>query len=329
MGDRVKKGIIVFIIGLVGIGAYFFLAKQEGQVSVEYQKVNIKNASLSIEISATGEVKPQNRLEIKPPVAGRIEEILIEEGDEVKKGQVIGQYSSAERVALIDTARGKGGAELKRWEEFYKAIPIVSPISGVVISRSVEVGQTLQVSDVIVTISNKLIVVAQVDETDVAKVKKGQEVSIVIDAYPDNKITGQVSHVAYEATTEDNVVVYEVDIRPNEVPDFMKSGMSVEVNFVVQKLASSLVIPTNAILYEDGKAYLYRHRKQKTNEGEGWEKVFLKIGQQVGNQTQLLDRDISADLFTQIKIQRAQAKKEESSNPFLPKRPKRSKSKKK
>ncbi len=64
--------------------------------------------SIKTFISSTATVLPKNRLEIKPSVNGRIEKILVREGDKVKIGQILAWMSSTERAALLDAARGQG-----------------------------------------------------------------------------------------------------------------------------------------------------------------------------------------------------------------------------
>ena len=84
-------------------------------------KVELKTLRRTVE--STGEVRPDNRLEVKSPIAGRIETLLVNEGDLVEKGQIVAWISSTERATLLDTARAKGADELKYWEEIYKAAP--------------------------------------------------------------------------------------------------------------------------------------------------------------------------------------------------------------
>ena len=79
-------------------------------------------------ISCTGTVLPKNRLEVKPPVNGRIEKILVREGDKVKTGEILALMSSTERAALLDAARGKGEETLQYWEGVYKPIPLPAPV---------------------------------------------------------------------------------------------------------------------------------------------------------------------------------------------------------
>ena len=163
-------------------------------------------------VITTGVVEPQNRLEIKPSISGRIEEILVHEGDHVRSGDVLAWMSSTERAALIDAARSQGNKELKYWEEVYKKTPLISPIDGEIIDRPVEPGQTVTTSDAVLVLSDRLVVNAQFDETDVGKVKIGQKAFITLDAYPDIQLDGVVDHIAYESQVINNVTIYDVDI---------------------------------------------------------------------------------------------------------------------
>ena len=99
---------------------------------------------------------------------------------------------------------------------------IYSPIDGVVLSRSVEAGQTVAASfstPTLFIIANdlkKMRVIANVDEADIGDVKVGQRVSFTVDAYPNNTFEGEVTQVRQEATTTSNVVTYQVVVNaPN------------------------------------------------------------------------------------------------------------------
>src|SRR5687768_2876573 len=63
-------------------------------------------------VEATGSVAPLNRVEIKPPIGGRVEQLLVEEGDAVKAGQIVAWISSNDRAAILDAARARGPEEL-------------------------------------------------------------------------------------------------------------------------------------------------------------------------------------------------------------------------
>lgn len=324
-----KKIIPIFLI-IIAITAGIILTKQPTQ-GVGMKKlipVEVSVGKIVSKVSATGEVLPKNRLEVKPSVEGRLEELFVNEGDSVERGQIIGKFSSSERVALIDTARGQGEKELKKWEEFYRPIPIIAPIAGTVISRTVEPGQTVATSDTMITISDILMVTAQVDETDVAKVKKGQLVEVILDAYPDEEVKGEVTHVAYEATTEENVIVYDVDIKLLNTPDFIKSGMSVETIFQTNIKYNVTLINAQDILYDNQGAYLLSAGGRAVDNPKAQSKFYLKTGEQSEGRVEILTklpRDLK--LFTEAVSLEKSNEDQESSNPFLPKRPGRRKKK--
>ncbi len=218
----------------------------------DLKRVEVTRRNLFVTKTATGEVTPQNRVEIKPPIAGRVEEVLVREGESVTKGQVLAWMSSAERAALLDAARAEGKEALARWESAYKPAPLISPLDGTVIVRAVEPGQTVTTSDPIVVIADRLIVKAQVDETDIGAVTVGQPATISLDAYPQQQIPSKVDHVAYEAKTVNNVTIYEVDVLPEQVPDVMRSGMTANVTFITSSKPNALVVPAEAIHQEQG-----------------------------------------------------------------------------
>lgn len=252
-----KIKIIIGIIALAIIILIFHIKsggkKSDGMTIVEEKPFmgSIKNI-----ISTTGTVLPKNRLEIKPPVNGRVEEILVKEGQKVKPGQTLAWMSSTERAALLDAARGQGEEVLKYWQEVYKAIPLMSPINGEVIVATTQPGQTVASSDSVIVLSDKLIVRAQVDETDIGKIMLNQNVEISLDAYPDVKIKSEVDHIYYESKTVNNVTIYEVDVIPENVPDFFRSGMNASVDFIVSDKSNVMLIPSEFVIKENSGDYV-------------------------------------------------------------------------
>jgi len=228
-------------------------AKSAGEVTREISPVfgSIRNF-----ISTTGVVEPQNRLEIKPPISGRIEEILVREGEKVKVGDVLAWMSSTERAALLDTARSQGKEALDYWQGAYKPTPLIAPIEGEVIVRAVEPGQTVTSSDAVIVLSDRLIVKAHVDETDVGKVKLGQRAVISLDAYPQVKVEAKINHISYESEVVNNVTIYEVDVLPEKVPEVFRSGMSASVDIIEVSKENILLIPLEAVKQEKGESFV-------------------------------------------------------------------------
>ena len=108
----------------------------------------------------------------------------------------------------------------------------------------------------IIVLSDRLIVLASVDETDIAQVYVNQEARIVLDSYPDEPLQARVSHVAYEATNKDNVITYEVDVLPEKVPDYMRSGMTAAVTFLGTSTNNVLVLPVETVRGDRFKRYV-------------------------------------------------------------------------
>ncbi|MCK4423007.1 MAG: efflux RND transporter periplasmic adaptor subunit, partial [Candidatus Omnitrophica bacterium] len=220
------------------------------------REINPVYGNIETIISTTGTVQPQNRLEVKPAINGRIEEILVKEGDKVKTGDILAWMSSKERAALLDAARTEGAGKLDYWKQAYKATPLIAPINGEVIVRSVEPGQTVTSSDAVIVLSDRLIVKANVDETDIGKVKVGQPALINLDAYSQTRVKAAVDHIAYESKTVSNVTIYEVDILPAKVPPLFRSGMSANVDIIDNKKEKVLLIPLEAVIRKDNKDFV-------------------------------------------------------------------------
>jgi len=212
-----------------------------------FREVTVRRGSIFLDISATGEVKPQNRLEVKPSIAGRVDEIYVKEGDMVKQGDLLAQLSSTERAALLDSARMKSDDDLKYWEEAYRPTPLIAPISGTVIVRSVEPGQTVASGESILVISDRLIVDALVNETDIAKVRIGQQANIVLDAYSDRSFKAKVDHIAFESELDKNVNIYHVDIVPDQNDPVFRSGMTAQVHIRSDARENVLLITQDAL----------------------------------------------------------------------------------
>jgi len=228
------------------------------------QEYKVERGSIRLSVSGNGVVKPRNRLEIKPPISGRIDSVLVEEGQEVKKGEVIAWMSSSERAALLDSARAQGEEEYRKWEEVYKPTPIIAPLSGFIIKRDVEPGQTVGTGSAMLVMADTLIVECQIDETDLGRLKAGQKTRITLDAYPDIRITGKIEHIAYESEVVSNVTIYKVDILPSRIPDVFRSGMSATTDIMVENKQEILIVPVSAVNDEGGRKTV----KVKKEEGE-------------------------------------------------------------
>lgn len=248
-----KKLLFSVLVLMIALFVFFYYWRTKNNGETIFQPVTVKKGNLEVTILATGAVQPENRLDIKAPVPGRMEKVLVEEGQKLHRGQIIAWMSSSERAALLDAARAKGEEEYKRWSELFLATPIMAPISGSLIQRNVEPGQTFTNSDAIFTMSDRLTVKAQVDETDISQIKLKERAQIILDAYPTEKIKATVDKIAFDAKTISSVTTYIVDVLPEQTPDFMRSGMTANVTFLIGSQKNTLLIPNEGIKVQEGR----------------------------------------------------------------------------
>ncbi len=139
---------------------------------------------------------------------------------------------------------------------------ITSPIDGVVLSKAVEEGQTVAASfntPELFTIAQDLTdmrVIADIDEADIGGVKEGQRVTFTVDAFPDDQFEGQVTQVRQQATTESNVVTYEVVISAPNNDLKLKPGLTANVTIFTLEKNGVLVAPAKALRFIPNEALL-------------------------------------------------------------------------
>jgi membrane fusion protein, macrolide-specific efflux system len=239
--------VIILILGLAAGGAWFFFGRSKKSKTNGSQIVTVTQGTIKQTVEATGSVSPLNRVEIKPPMSGRIEKLLVHEGDRVQNGQILSWMSSSDRAAILDAARSKGPEELKRWEDDYKPTPIVAPLSGVIILENVVVGQTIDPSTVVYAMSDYLIVLAQVDESDIGQVHVGMPALITLDAYPNQVVEGKVFDLLYEGKNVSNVITYGVKVKVDKVPSFFRSQMTANISFIIKSKDDAILVPVNVV----------------------------------------------------------------------------------
>lgn len=243
---------LVLVLLLTGVTGWI-VSRSKKTEPLRYEEVAVFRGPISATVTSMGVIEPSNRLKIQSSVGGRIEKVLVEEGQLVRKGDVIALLSSTERAALLDAARVKGEAESAYWKKVYNETAIVAPLDGQIIVRSIEPGQTVTSNDSLFVLSDKLIVKVFVDETDIGKIKVGQRAMIALDAYPDIRVRGVVDRIHFESELQNNVTIYIVDIVPENIPSEFRSGMSTEVTVSIKNKKRALLLPSDAVQSRKGE----------------------------------------------------------------------------
>ena len=213
---------------------------------------------------------------------------------------------------------------------------ITSPIDGVVLSKSVEEGQTVAASfntPELFSIAQDLTdmrVIADIDEADIGGVKEGQRVSFTVDAFPDDHFEGQVTQVRQQATTESNVVTYEVVISAPNKDLKLKPGLTANVTIFTMEKNDVMAVPSKALRFIPTEALL--EKGQTISDCEGDHKVWtlenntfkahkVEIGTSNGVMTEIISGiPEGMEILTDFTISGGAAPEQgqQAGNPFMP-----------
>lgn len=213
---------------------------------------------------------------------------------------------------------------------------ITSPIDGVILSKEVEEGQTVASAMTTPTLFNiaqdltDMRVIADIDEADIGGVVEGQRVTFTVDAFPDDVFDGSVTQVRQEATTESNVVTYEVVISAPNDDLKLKPGLTANVTIYTLEKNNVLTVPAKALRFTpndaimtDGESIEDVKAKNKvwTREGNVFKAHAVEIGTTNGTLTEIVSGiKEGTEVLTDFNIQQTQDDEEEeqTSNPFMP-----------
>ena len=213
---------------------------------------------------------------------------------------------------------------------------ITSPIDGVVLSKSVEEGQTVAASfntPELFTIAQDLTdmrVIADIDEADIGGVSEGQRVTFTVDAFPDDQFEGQVTQVRQQATTESNVVTYEVVISARNDDLKLKPGLTANVTIHTLEKNGVLAVQSKALRFMPVEAILSEGQKIEdveapvkvwTLEGNTFKAHAVQTGITNGLLTEILGGiGEGTEVLTGFSMTGGDAPQggDQASNPFMP-----------
>lgn len=213
---------------------------------------------------------------------------------------------------------------------------ITSPIDGVILSKSVEEGQTVAASFntpelfVIAQDLTDMRVIADIDEADIGGVKEGQRVSFTVDAFPDDQFEGRVTQVRQQATTESNVVTYEVVISAPNNDLKLKPGLTANVTIFTLEKNDVLAVPSKALRFHPNEALLQKgetiedcegDHKLWTKEGTVFKAHKVEVGTSNGIMTEITGGiKVGTEILTDFNVSggAADAEQQQQANPFMP-----------
>lgn len=187
--------------------------------------------------------------------------------------QLISDYefqTSQKDLQVSKTSYDKAKADRVRAAKNLNYAEIYSPIDGIVISREVEVGQTVVSSMNVANLYtiadlDNMQVIGNVDEADIGRVKVGQDVTFSVDAYPDDLFEGKVTQVRLSPTTESNVVTYEVVVAASNPDHKLIPGLTANLTIYVIREKNLLLLPAQAFKFEPTDSPSYAGLPQPTD----------------------------------------------------------------
>jgi HlyD family secretion protein len=275
-------------------GAYYY--RQAAAPVAALTTMAAERGDVRSVVSATGTIKAVNTVDISSRVTGLITEVKVKENDMVKAGQVlvilddsslraqVAQYQAQmdnyaavyERSKKLFAIGGESAQQLDsdrtnylvakaNYDNFASQLGfyvITSPLDGMVVGTPTPAGQTvvqgISAAQVLMSVADmsKMEIKVLVDETDIGKVKAGQQVTFTVDAYTDKTFAGTVTSVSRSATTSSNVVYYPVYVAVTATQDLLFPTMTARVTVNIAERKNVLVVPLSTIKEEGGQKYV-------------------------------------------------------------------------
>lgn len=347
---------VMILGGVVILGALVFFLWNFFGTKITYETTRATYGDIKSSISASGSISPVNEVEIGSVISGLVLEVLVDENDEVKKGQVLARInpeSINQEIARYEAQLNSAQANLKasertladrkwnydRLKELYDATKgaspsllelqtaktnytaalsdvevkrasiveiqtsietakinlknseIVSSVDGIVLTRNVEVGQSVAASFQSPTLFKvaenlaEMQLVASISEADIGKVKEGQDVIFTVDAYPDRSFHTKVNRVNFgsgdgtttsssssssssSASSSSSIIIYRAKMEVDNKSLLLRPDMSATADIIIANATNALLVP-NAALYFDLNKSLQKAGAKKSGSALG------------------------------------------------------------
>jgi HlyD family secretion protein len=221
------------------------------QAQVDQARANLANAKANVEKAMATEADAKRTWDRYKSLYARdlVAKSLM---DSAETAYLTARASTAAARTQVDLS----SAALKQAETNLVYTKIVSPVDGIVVSRNIDVGQTVAASFQTPTLFfiaadlTKMQIDTTVDEADISSIKVGQDVEFTVDAYPDVTFKGNVFQVRNSAATIQNVVTYDVVVSVDNKDLKLMPGMTVEVSIITSVVRNVLRVPNAALRFK-------------------------------------------------------------------------------
>ena len=285
----------------LGLGLVVWYWICDNKPALQFQTVPVSCGELTQVVTGTGQVNPEETVQVGCQLSGRIQKLCADYNSPVRKGDVLAEIDPASYEALVHQAEGELASakavlelsrlEAKRLEQLFlkELVPkseldksradlhqaeatvqvkeaglekakvdlahcsIYAPMDGIVISRNVDVGQTVAASLSAPTLFliakdlTKMQIDCNIPEADIGNVEVNQSATFTVDAFPQRQFRGQVVQVRNAPTILQNVVTYDCVVEVTNPDLKLKPGMTANVSIVIAHCENILKIPNIAL----------------------------------------------------------------------------------
>ena len=269
-------------------------------IDQENAKATVQQREAALEIAKAQVAVEENNIKYYKKALNRISKLNASKYSTEKDLEAAERdYDNAVAQLALEQAQVKQAqASLNSAQTELSYTEIKAPVDGIVISKAVEVGQTVAASfetPELFSVAEdltKMQIEASVVEADIAKVKEGQKVRFTVDSYADDYFYGTVTQVRNEATTTSNVVTYTVVIGIDNTDMKLKPGMTANVEIITAEEKDVMLVPNQALRFyidDSDTAKRYKDRGVWIIKNGHPERVTVKIGVSDDDNTQILE----------------------------------------
>ncbi len=285
--------------------------------AIDYETAKLARGNLTVTVSATGTLQPGTKVDVGTEVSGKVDQLLVDSNDTVKKGQLMAVINTdtlqaqleqfratlaqaratlatnqatleqntakhtryhnlqnggavsvqdiqtadadyARAIASVAQAKGQiqsAEAQVVNTQTQIAKAKVTAPIDGVVLSRAVSIGQTVQASfsaPVLFTLASDLSVMqlsVDIDEADIGTVKEGQKATFTVDAFPNRKFNAQLVTLYNSSKTTNNVVTFPGSLLVDNHSLLLRPGLTATAEILVAEVHDVLLVPNAALRF--------------------------------------------------------------------------------
>jgi len=288
---------LIFVLkGVITEQSKTIAAKKETEVKAEKPPVNavtllLSPTTITDRINLPGSIEPWTRLQFMAKIGGSIEEVLVTEGDHVKKGDILARIEKADYTIALDRAKAAYNLakdDFGRDKEIYKkgVIPeaaldinrtkmqttkadfdnaklmlsrtvVTSPMDGVIRRLDAKVGLQLSIGDPIAEILeiDRVKAIIGIPESDVTAIRKIETVNLTIQALDDKRVQAEKHFLS--PAPETTARLYNLELKIDNPENEVLTGMFVRADIIKKQIENSISIPFYSVISRNNEQYVY------------------------------------------------------------------------